>query len=297
MRLEMDTNTLDEDQELHSRYQRAASQLEPWKSAIDAMTEEAERGAATTQYAKVEKLAAYVAGRLSELKFARDNGLDYLCKDAAKKVDEFEREILKLKTGLDHQGGSGNRGNTIQDMRNASHSSAQLAPPVLPASTASTSVVRAMKANAATSSQPVSKTRFADVVTEIEQWDNVMERLSAKIRHFERNLPEGVSTIESRRRAAEMQTKHRRAMERIGRCKGWVRTGSARLATTNDWFRDFEIARVEIQTLETLVEEGNSPPSQMPPPPVPQNKPSVKTVPIGRANKGRLKTNLDFTQS
>ncbi|MEM1295941.1 MAG: hypothetical protein AAGH89_11290 [Verrucomicrobiota bacterium] len=297
----METNAHEADRELLLRYERAAKQLEPWKLTIDAIDDHYQREQANGRFSKIEKLATYVSERLSELDFARDNGLDYLCRDAAKKVDEFEREILKLRNDYNMTAtaptetaptNNASRPSAIQDMRAASSVSASLAPPSSPTAPGRSSVIQDMKAKAATGSVQISTSQFAEVANDVQRWAASLDEYAQQIRSLEKSETVGSSPTDRRRRIVDLQSKHRKAMERIGRCRGWVRTGVTRLASTKDWHRDFDAAREEVTNLGTLVEGLVKSASAATPPPSPSLKPEVKTVPIGRAKNTKTRPSI-----
>ncbi len=302
----METNAQEADRELLLRYERAAKQLEPWKLAIDSIDDLSQKELANGRFSKIEKLATYVSERLSDLSFARENGLDYLCRDAANKVDEFEREILKLRNDYNMTATTptdtaptknASRPSALQDMRAASSVSASLAPPSNSTAPGRSSVIQEMKAKAATGSVQISTSQFAEVANEVQRWAASLESFSQQIRDLEKNVNIGNSPSDRRRRIVDLQSRHRKAMERIGRCRGWVRTGVTRLASTKDWQRDFEMARDEVSNLGDILDRLNTPSSTISPPPVPSKKPEVKTVPIGRGSKAKIRPSIGLAPS
>lgn len=297
----METNAHEADRELLLRYERAAKQLEPWKLTIDAIDDPVQRDQANERFSKIGRLSTYVSERLSELGFARDNGLDYLCRDAANKVDEFEREILKLRNDYNMTAtaptetapaNNASRPSAIQEMRAASSVSASLAPPTGPTAPGRSSIIQDMKAKAATGSVQISTSQFAEVANDVQRWAASLDEYSQQIRSLEKNESVGTSPADRRRRIVDLQSKHRKAMERIGRCRGWVRTGVTRLASTKDWHRDFDVAREEVTNLGDLIEGLTKSASSATPPPSPQQRPEVKTVPIGRVNKAKIRPSI-----
>ncbi len=288
----MSSKAQEADRELRNRYSFAAKQLDPWKSAIDAMTDSTRRQEAIGQLAKIQRLAGYVADRLGDLGLARETGQDYLCRDAEKKVDEFEREVLRFRGSFGEDLGSVlakaapmARPSAIGEMRAALDVSSSLDPLNLRPPTARSSVVREMRARAMLERSRKWR-HFSRLTEEFERWEGAMSDLSRKILHLERQSPENIAPVAWRRQVAELQSQRRRTVEKIGRCRGWIQTGENRMASTKDWQRDFELAHEFLEKLKKLVAEATiRDESQAPPPPVPIPVPEFKTVPIGPASK------------
>ena len=81
------------DKQLQDRFKRASDQVKAWKNTIETLPLTENREHLLERHAKAEHLSTYVAERMGELPFARENGLQWLRNDAIAKLSQFEASV------------------------------------------------------------------------------------------------------------------------------------------------------------------------------------------------------------
>ena len=259
------------DTQLQERFKRATKQVDAWKNTIESMPKGPNRENLSERHAKVAHLSSYVKERMTELPFARENGLEWLRNDAIAKLSQFETSVEELRMqvatvitakvaeyatpraqdpALGTQTPS-SRPSVIAEMRKAASSLKPAASP-LDSIGGRRSVIQEMRAAAAIAAPAPSSVlpEFGELECEVSGWRPHLEKVAAELRLLEQKPPQGHSQIQWRRKVMDLQAMHRRAMEKVGRCRGWIRSGAARLANSTDWRRDFSLARGELSELD-----------------------------------------------